>query len=806
MAINFQRWVGFQRRLSKRKRNRVSRTYAAMRFVRGSSQPPPPAVVQTHYRRPADTIIEAPDGTVQIWNGIDKPLRFNAAIGTTETVGVTAPAGAMTLSSAGAGPIVGKFTSYCRFVDRDGNFSSLSPISNTIAPAVTVAVISGATNASPIVISTQTPHGISTNQIVKIAGVYGNNAANGIWVTGAVTSTTLTLLNGDGSNSTANGLYNSGGTVVTGAATLIYSNVPVPTESKVVRRQILRNKDGEGFVYYIDIDTTDLTTTTFFSSTTSQSLSNPVSLFDQNGETLVDKSLPLTFKKFAAAYLGRVFAAGTEPYTEGAVSVTNGSPIVTGVGTDWKPLTFPGRFLTVSGGDKTYTIQSVASPTQLTLTANYAGTTDPYSYYVINSGFSERRTLYWSEPGQPEAWPVTNMLTLAEDPGAGEFTGLMPMRSWLHILAESRIYRFSFVDNPLLDGYSVTASKRGCVNNRCWVQDEDTAYMLDYRGIHGFSGNDDQALGSSQIQDLFRPRQNGKYKINWNAKKSFHAIYDPADGTIRWFICLAGGTGPRHAIAFQVRFQRWWIEEYPFVVGASCLGRMAGRPQVFLGVEGKRIMALNASTLDGIDPGSGTVRGTVTSAGTTWLADSTATFPSLAGVRVAIVGGRGKDQSRMIVSSTATQLNVANPWLILPDSTSQYQVGGIRWKFVTGWKKWLASEHDTVRGVHLQFSPLAQQAATYLRVLSDFSFTGQAWGTTSSLADGNGVACLPNDPNTDLTIDMTKANGHISVKTEGGREPWTDAIRYVAVEVGGWSNAGQVQLQELKIDGVGGRQ
>ncbi len=267
--------------------------------------------------------------------------------------------------------------------------------------------------------------------------------------------------------------------------------------------------------------------------------------------------------------------------------------------------------------------KSVQSNTQLTLASAYTGTTDPYAYYAItpagpfptSNPNTERRTLYWSRAGFPEGWPAINSDTLAEDPGAGELVGLMEFGPYLYVLATSRIYQFSWVDDPLLDGFSTQATQRGCINNKCWVKTEDYCFMLDYRGIHLFAGNEDNPIGTKEIQDLFRPRQTGPYKINWNASRNFHAVFDPGECIIRWFVTMNGSSAPYHAIAYQVRLRRWWIEEYPFPVGASCLGRLNGKPQVFLGSDNKRIFALNTSSLDGGDPTTGTVQGTVTSAG-----------------------------------------------------------------------------------------------------------------------------------------------------------------------------------------------
>jgi hypothetical protein len=71
-----------------------------------------------------------------------------------------------------------------------------------------VKAITGATNATPIVI-TSNAHGFSNSQLVVITGVGGNTNANGVWQIANVTTNTFEL-----SGSVGNAAYTSGGSVV----------------------------------------------------------------------------------------------------------------------------------------------------------------------------------------------------------------------------------------------------------------------------------------------------------------------------------------------------------------------------------------------------------------------------------------------------------------------------------------------------------------------------------------------------------------------------------------------------------------
>lgn len=84
--------------------------------------------------------------------------------------------------------------------------------------------ITGATNASPIAITTTTNHHLTTGQTLVIANVGGNTAANGSWTITVTGNTTLTL-----NGSTGNGSYTSGGTAYNFEANRISINTWIRT-------------------------------------------------------------------------------------------------------------------------------------------------------------------------------------------------------------------------------------------------------------------------------------------------------------------------------------------------------------------------------------------------------------------------------------------------------------------------------------------------------------------------------------------------------------------------------------------------
>lgn len=89
----------------------------------------------------------------------------------------------------------------------------------TYTPNLAINIVSS-TNASPIVLTLPTGHGILTGQQVIVVGHLINTAANGTWTVGAVTATTIAL-----TGSTGNGLGGATGTVTRGATPALADRV-----------------------------------------------------------------------------------------------------------------------------------------------------------------------------------------------------------------------------------------------------------------------------------------------------------------------------------------------------------------------------------------------------------------------------------------------------------------------------------------------------------------------------------------------------------------------------------------------------
>lgn len=110
----------------------------------------------------------------------------------------------------------------------------------------------------------------------------------------------------------------------------------------------------------------------------------------------------------------------TPRYETGTVSVTNGSAVVTGSGTTWSTNLKAGDRIALGASETDpeatwYTIDTVDSDTQVTLTANYAEATSSGEAYTARLTFTGGVRDYWrtesfpkAQPGGDDLWFATN--------------------------------------------------------------------------------------------------------------------------------------------------------------------------------------------------------------------------------------------------------------------------------------------------------------------------------------------------------------------------------------------------------------
>jgi hypothetical protein len=220
--------------------------------------------------------------------------------------------------------------------------------------------------------------------------------------------------------------------------------------------------------------------------------------------------------------------------------------------------------------------------------------------------------------------------------------------------------------------------------------------------------------------------------------------------------------------------------------------------------------------LDGPTYTSGdvTTRGTATSATFLTLSDTTATFPEdTVGAPLSIVGGRGKGQTRRIVSVSGTTLTIKSPWIVKPDSTSEYQIGGVKWSGKTGLFEYTSEDaggeiqYETQRRIRLHVQPTTHDVTLDVRLYPDHEDIPRSdW---QNVDDNTGVVYSTDEP--DIVLDLVrepdlprqgKFSGyhHIDISNSRG-DPRYDE-NWISVELAGYQDRDRIVIYSMRMDGV----
>lgn len=584
-----------------------------------------------------------------------------------------------------------------------------------------------------------------------------------------------------------------------------YTNLEVPTDGRITRRQIFRNINGSFDAFYLDIDTDDLTSTELISRNTDAQLKlgfgQPV--WDDNGYNLFQLyGLPPTDKPYICEFVTRIFGAGFRIYTDGNVAVTNGSATITGIGTNWTP-SFVGRQFIKNG---TYTVIAVDPVNQTaTIDKGYTSATNPYEDYSIQPFFGNSNLLQWSEAGLPESWPAANALELPDDDD--EITGLITFANSLWILKNNSIYQFNTTIDPNRDGDYKPVSNRGCVNQRCAVQIQSVALMLDRTGIHVFRGflprseyqvNSTPDHLSKPIGDLFR-FEGSWLRLNWDADTRYwHAAHNKELTTVRWYVTMQGYRLPQHAICYDYLMDRWSVEEYPVPVSASCQSSvLLGKP--ILGGYGGKVYQPDRGPLDFINP-DGT-RLAVTGCIGGVLLQLSGTPPTCVGMPVAIVAGTGHGQQSLILSQSGAEIQVDQPFTIFPDDTSVIQIGAIKYYAQTGEFNYAKFDQLNPQAVSYLFRPTRTSLEAYISVLQD----GE--DLASNMVKGTwGCVSTDNDDPTMFKVTMTDLSGCAMVTLDAWRERDIPNRYSVQSKIEGFSGQEKPNINNVYIIGASQKQ
>lgn len=582
--------------------------------------------------------------------------------------------------------------------------------------------------------------------------------------------------------------------------TITYTQLEIPGDNRVVKRQIFRNVNGSSDTFYLDVETTDLTLTELNSSLTDDQLKLqlPQPMFDNDGFSLAYLyTEPPYDKPYITEFNGRIWAAGTVKYRKGQLETVNGNKTVHGVGTKFNKNMVGWQLFAAASA---YTVYAVDEALQnLTLDRTYEGATDNYVTYTLQPFRGNENLLQFSLAGYPEAWPIENAFGLPQDDD--EVTGIIRFFDSIYILKTRHIYMVAQGADPLRDSEIKPFAGRGCLSARLAVAvDHHDCYMLDRQGIHKFTprfhvvySQDEQQ--SIPVADLFREETDWK-RINWRADPClWHGIHMEELSLIRFYVAMDDNELPSHAICFDYRKNRWWVEDFPLAITTSALSNsILGRP--LLGTEDGRILTSDIGPLDLIDPKSSTTRLAVIDSPSPYATRVTVNPGNGKGTTVAVTRGLGLFQIRMIADIVDNEITVDVPWLIEPDETSVLQIGAISYYSQTGEFNTLKLEMQSTQNIVMKYISTTNVLEGYLSCIKDGSdFRVNALATSWGALSGDTVN--PTVKRMDFESDL----GYVADIFDSQREADIPAKYSTMVVWQGFSGQEKPKVNELYVSG-----
>jgi hypothetical protein len=576
-----------------------------------------------------------------------------------------------------------------------------------------------------------------------------------------------------------------------------YEELEVPDDERVVRRQLWRNDNGQSKEFYLDIDTTDLTSTSLRSYHTDAQLvlSSRQPFEDPEGFSLINLyGEPPADAPFMAEYVSRIWFGGRRDYSMGNAAVTYGSTTVTGVGTRWtasmagRNFIKAGRLVLVVGVDPAAQTLILADP--------WAGGTDPYGEYVLRTFRGDANNIQGTSSGRPEAVQadVTFDIPIDND----EETGYVAHAGSLLILKQRHIYNLSAGADPKRDCNIHLAAERGCVGYRCAVAIGGVVFMLDRGGVHAFSGGPDPAHASMPVGDIFREEGESFIKINWKRDAChWHAVHQEEQGLVRWYVTMGGDVLPKHAICLDYRRARWWVESYPLPITASCLSNaILGRP--ILGGGDGELLTSDTGPLDLIPRPEGTRL--AVSAADAWSVTAAADLPDdLDGVPVAIVEGPGRGQLRIVGGTSGRRLWLKSPWSKLPTGDSVLQIGAIPYAAITGeFSLAERTEANQQQAVKFAWQPSEAELKLFIKVKRD----GTTYLRNSIFSTWGAVTYDKDNERYAKHIDLTEEKGYGKINFDRSKEFDVAKHSTVQIELEGFSGEERPRLSDLEFIGA----
>lgn len=286
-----------------------------------------------------------------------------------------------------------------------------------------------------------------------------------------------------------------------------------------------------------------------------------------------------------------------------------------------------------------------------------------------------------SRVGDPQSWHPRNVFSVRKGDGES-LTGVKTLGEETILQKPHRSFRLVGDSVPYV--LKTLHSSYGGVSQESGVEVDGKLYDWDReRGPY--------------VTDLLNwsPLADGRIRtivdlVNRNELADIRAIHVEGQGLIGWAVAMAGTTRKRFILWWNYLLNAWLPPWTGLEYGSFCaFTNSSGITGIYMGDYWGRVFELFSGNRAGVPTTTpmSTLIGTVTSATTSTVTDSTATFytggSGLVGLPVACISPAGLVQWRRILSNTATQITLDTtndaPWTTTPSAGWQVIVGGIDW-------------------------------------------------------------------------------------------------------------------------------
>ena len=297
-------------------------------------------------------------------------------------------------------------------------------------------------------------------------------------------------------------------------------------------------------------------------------------------------------------------------------------------------------------------------------------------------GFQNR--VWYSAHNKPHNFSQRNFIDIAATDG-DRIVCIRALFDTVYVFKQRHIYKIVGEPDAGLQVLPVSY-ERGCIAKRTAITSGDKLYFLDRAGLLTIdaAGGLPGAPVSEKIRKFILDATDGQIQnacAAWWPDKKLYLLALPGLQAQS-----SGGAGPGQTIndgvlAYHEPTGQWmgpWLGIY--AASMATVWKSSQSFDVWIGDYWGRLHQFTGDNKDGHDLAGKTYNGTVSSATTSTLTDSTASFPldsAATGLFVLVTTTAGGRQIRMLSEASATVLTIYGTWTSTPNSGETYYIGHI---------------------------------------------------------------------------------------------------------------------------------